>query len=127
VGRRPHPIDRGHLRRDPVRPCRTRRLKPETPAPPVAETEGRLATLKTERERLGAVNLRAEEEGAELGAKRDGIARERDDLQEAIKRLRGAIGGLNREGRERLSPPSRPWTAISGGCSRPCSAAARPI
>jgi chromosome segregation protein len=77
-------------------------LKPGTPAPPVAETEGRLATLKTERERLGAVNLRAEEEGAELGAKRDGIARERDDLQEAIKRLRGAIGGLNREGRERL-------------------------
>ncbi|MBA3520697.1 MAG: chromosome segregation protein SMC, partial [Rhizobiales bacterium] len=49
-----------------------------------------------------AVNLRAEEELAEMEAKRDGITAERDDLVEAIKRLRQAIGSLNREGRERL-------------------------
>jgi chromosome segregation protein len=48
------------------------------------------------------VNLRAEEELQELEAKHGGLAAERDDLVEAIKRLRQAIGSLNREGRERL-------------------------
>jgi chromosome segregation protein len=38
----------------------------------------------------------------ETEAKRDSLAAERDDLVEAIKRLRQAIGSLNREGRERL-------------------------
>jgi chromosome segregation protein len=51
---------------------------------------------------MGAVNLRADEELTELEAKYNGIATERDDLVEAIKRLRQAIGSLNREGRERL-------------------------
>ena len=35
-------------------------------------------------------------------ASRDKLIAERDDLTEAIKRLRGAIGTLNQEGRERL-------------------------
>ena len=48
------------------------------------------------------MNLRAEEELQELEAKHGGLAAERDDLVEAIKRLRQAIGSLNREGRERL-------------------------
>ena len=64
--------------------------------------ERRLANLKGERERLGAVNLRAEDELTEVKAKREGLAGERDDLTEAIRRLRQAIGALNREGRERL-------------------------
>ncbi|MCB8820324.1 chromosome segregation protein SMC [Microvirga rosea] len=66
------------------------------------EIESKLHSLKGDRERLGAVNLRAEEELAELETKHGSIASERDDLVEAIKRLRGAIGSLNREGRERL-------------------------
>lgn len=70
---------------------------------PEPETvERRLANLKGERERLGAVNLRAEDELAEVKAKREGLSGERDDLTEAIRRLRQAIGALNREGRERL-------------------------
>jgi len=70
---------------------------------PEPETvERRLANLKGERERLGAVNLRAEDELTEVKAKREGLASERDDLTEAIRRLRQAIGALNREGRERL-------------------------
>ncbi|MDB5512799.1 MAG: chromosome segregation protein, partial [Enterovirga sp.] len=64
--------------------------------------EVRLAALKGDRERLGGINLRAEEELAETEGKRSQLAAERDDLTEAIRRLRGAIGNLNREGRERL-------------------------
>jgi chromosome segregation protein len=77
-------------------------LKDAAGLPPAAEIEARLQSLKGDRERLGAVNLRAEEELTELDAKHQGIASERDDLVEAIKRLRQAIGSLNREGRERL-------------------------
>ncbi len=70
--------------------------------PAAAETERRLGALKGDRERLGAVNLRADEELVDIEAKRDALIRERDDLTEAIRRLRQAIGSLNREGRERL-------------------------
>lgn len=66
------------------------------------EIESKLHSLKSDRERLGAVNLRADEELTDLEGKHTGIATERDDLVEAIKRLRQAIGSLNREGRERL-------------------------
>ncbi len=62
----------------------------------------RLDRLKTERERLGGVNLRAEEEAGEVGTRLDGLIAERDDLIEAIRRLRLGIQSLNREGRERL-------------------------
>jgi len=72
-------------------------------APPEAEgVERKLESLKQERERLGAVNLRADEELAEVTAGRDKLVAERDDLTEAIKRLRQAIQNLNQEGRERL-------------------------
>lgn len=77
-------------------------LKPGDSLPAAAETERRLAGLKADRERLGAVNLRADEELAEIEDKREQLVAERDDLSEAIRRLRQAIGSLNREGRERL-------------------------
>ncbi|HMO29343.1 AAA family ATPase [Enterovirga sp.] len=68
-----------------------------------AAAEARLAALRTERDRLGGVNLRAEEELAESEGKRDRLQAEREDLAEAIKRLRQAVASLNREGRERLN------------------------
>ncbi|MGO4574050.1 chromosome segregation protein SMC [Microvirga sp. 2TAF3] len=77
-------------------------LKEGIELPSQGEIESKLHALKGDRERLGAVNLRAEEELTELETKHGSIAAERDDLVEAIKRLRGAIGSLNREGRERL-------------------------
>jgi chromosome segregation protein len=46
--------------------------------------------------------LRADEELAEIDASRERMTTERDDLNEAIKKLRTAIGSLNKEGRERL-------------------------
>lgn len=77
-------------------------LKPGDTLPEPDAVERRLANLRGERERLGAVNLRAEDELAETKARREGLSSERDDLTEAIRRLRQAIGALNREGRERL-------------------------
>jgi chromosome segregation protein len=70
--------------------------------PGAVEVERRLENLRQERERLGAVNLRADEELNEVLDSRDKLVAERDDLTEAIKRLRGAIHTLNQEGRERL-------------------------
>jgi chromosome segregation protein len=76
--------------------------KADGPLPGGVEVERRLENLRQERERLGAVNLRADDELIEVLASRDKLIAERDDLTEAIKRLRGAIGTLNQEGRERL-------------------------
>jgi chromosome segregation protein len=58
--------------------------------------------LVREREQIGPVNLRAEEEMRELDEQIAGLKNERGDLVQAIARLRHGIGELNREGRERL-------------------------
>ena len=77
-------------------------LKVGEAAPDHAIVARRLEGLKQDRERLGAVNLRADDELGEIELSRDKLIAERDDLSEAIKRLRQAIQNLNREGRERL-------------------------
>ena len=77
-------------------------VSPDAPLPEAGEVERRLDRLKIEREKLGAVNLRAEEEQRELGARLGTIVAERGDVIEAVAKLRQAIGSLNREGRERL-------------------------
>ncbi|MEO5641285.1 MAG: chromosome segregation protein, partial [Sphingomicrobium sp.] len=66
------------------------------------EESAALDRFTAERERLGPVNLVAESELAEIEAALTTGAAERDELQEAIHRLRGSIGSLNREGRTRL-------------------------
>ena len=58
--------------------------------------------LSVDRERIGPVNLVAEAELAELEAAFTSNAQERDELAQAVNRLRGSIGTLNREGRQRL-------------------------
>ncbi len=70
--------------------------------PAAHEVEQTIVKLKAERERLGGVNLRAEEEAAALGGEFDGMEKERSDLQEAIAKLRTGIANLNKEGRKRL-------------------------
>lgn len=77
-------------------------LAPDQPLPDPEQTENRLERLKIERERLGAVNLRAEEEQQELAERLETIVTEREDVIEAIGKLRQAIQNLNKEGRERL-------------------------
>jgi chromosome segregation protein len=70
--------------------------------PPLRQTEERLQNLKRERERLGAVNLRADEELQEAEQRRTDLTAEREDLDGAIRKLRRGIQSLNSEGRERL-------------------------
>ncbi len=68
----------------------------------ISAIEMALDRAKRERERLGAVNLRADLELTETETQHDTLVTERDDLNEAIRRLRGGIASLNREARERL-------------------------
>ena len=70
--------------------------------PEIEKAEHRLERLVHERETMGAVNLRAEEEASELEQQIAGMTAERDDLVAAIGRLRQGIQSLNREGRERF-------------------------
>ncbi|MBL8575287.1 MAG: AAA family ATPase [Hyphomicrobiaceae bacterium] len=77
-------------------------LGPDDEIPEIGAIETRLERLHQERERLGGVNLRAEEEARAIEERRDSLAREREDLETAIARLRGGISSLNREARERL-------------------------
>jgi chromosome segregation protein len=77
-------------------------IGPTDPLPDLSEIEERLERLRRERERLGAVNLRAEEELREVETQHSSLSTERDDLVEAIKKLRLGIQSLNREARERL-------------------------
>ncbi|MDA7428489.1 chromosome segregation protein SMC [Primorskyibacter aestuariivivens] len=58
--------------------------------------------LKRQRDALGAVNLRAEEDAREVQEEHDGLVSEKTDLEEAVRTLRNGIASLNREGRERL-------------------------
>jgi chromosome segregation protein len=70
---------------------------------PDAETlDHDVSRLKRQREALGAVNLRAEEDAKAVEAEYDALAAEKSDLEEAVKKLRAGIAGLNKEGRERL-------------------------
>ncbi len=70
--------------------------------PPSDHVEAEVSRLKRQRDALGAVNLRAEEDAKEVEAEHSELVKEKTDLEEAIKTLRSGIASLNREGRERL-------------------------
>jgi chromosome segregation protein len=80
----------------------------ELPEPREASAEAeergrrRLERLQRERDDMGPVNLRAELEAAAIEDQVATIARETAELTTAIAKLRGSIGHINREGRERL-------------------------
>lgn len=65
-------------------------------------TEQRLAKLLYDREAIGGVNLRADEEVAEQEARLDALVADKDDLTSAITKLRGGVDQINEEGKERL-------------------------
>ncbi|MCC0015944.1 MAG: AAA family ATPase [Rhodobiaceae bacterium] len=91
--------------------------------PPRPQLERTLDQLKRDRDRLGAVNLRAEIEANEAQSEHDALVSEKSDLEQAIARLRQGIASLNREGRERLLASfatvnahfQRLFTALFGG------------
>jgi chromosome segregation protein len=70
--------------------------------PPADAIENDLNRLRRQRDALGAVNLRAEEDAKEVAGEHLTLIRDKEDLTEAIATLRGGIAGLNREGRDRL-------------------------
>lgn len=70
--------------------------------PDAAGAESLLFGLEREREQLGAVNLRAEDEATEYAERLNTMRLERSDLTGAIAKLRDGIDELNAEGRERL-------------------------
>ncbi|MBA3055630.1 MAG: chromosome segregation protein, partial [Sphingomonadales bacterium] len=67
-----------------------------------AEESAAMDRLVADRERSGPVNLVAAEELREAEARHGASVAEQAELTEAVHRLRGSIGNLNREGRERL-------------------------
>ena len=69
---------------------------------PSEHVEHEVNRLKRQRDALGAVNLRAEEDARLVQDELDGLIKEREDLEVAIGKLRSGIAALNREGRERL-------------------------
>jgi len=77
-------------------------INAEEQLPPQDTVEQKLERLQRERDNMGPVNLRAEQEASELDERIRGMETEREDLIAAIARLRQGISGLNREGRERL-------------------------
>lgn len=64
--------------------------------------EANVNRLKRQRDALGAVNLRAEEDASEVQEEHDTLLGEKTDLEEATKKLHTGISSLNKEGRERL-------------------------
>jgi chromosome segregation protein len=64
--------------------------------------ETHLYNLERQREAIGAVNLRADEEAQEYAGRLGTMQAERADLTGAIAALRQGIDELNGEGRERL-------------------------
>jgi chromosome segregation protein len=70
--------------------------------PAIADIERRLERLVKERDNMGPVNLRAEQEADEVEAQITGMTAEKDDLVAAIGKLRQGISSLNKEARERL-------------------------
>jgi chromosome segregation protein len=90
------------LEAEPAELAKLAEIEPGAMLPDVVQVETNLERLRRERERLGAVNLRADEELHEVETQHTTLTTERDDLVEAIKRLRQGIQSLNREARERL-------------------------
>ncbi|WP_299300691.1 chromosome segregation protein SMC [uncultured Litoreibacter sp.] len=70
--------------------------------PASEKIENDVNRLKRQRDALGAVNLRAEEDAREVQEEHDGLEKEKIDLHDAIGKLRTGIASLNKEGRERL-------------------------
>ncbi len=77
-------------------------LKPDADLPELEAVERKVERLNRERETMGPVNLRADQEMEEMKEQIETLRSERDDLLKAIDKLRRGISELNREGRQRL-------------------------
>jgi chromosome segregation protein len=98
-------------------------LVPDAQLPTWEEADSQLARLKSDRERLGGVNLQADEDLTTLTQQFDSLDREKSDVEAAIAKLRSGIGQINHEARSRLQSAfdtvndhfQRLFTALFGG------------
>ncbi len=70
--------------------------------PPLDKISAKLSKLKTDRDKLGSVNLRADQELSELEGQHETMVNDRADLEQSIAKLRSSIADLNKEGRAKL-------------------------
>jgi len=77
-------------------------LAPQAPLPALPAADTQLARLKAERERLGGVNLQADDDLVGLSQQFESLDKEKTDVEAAIGKLRAAIAQINNEGRTRL-------------------------
>ena len=79
------------------------KLDVDVDALPSAErVEMDVARLRRQRDALGAVNLRAEEDAKEVEEEHAILLAEKEDLDAAVGKLKSGIESLNKEGRQRL-------------------------
>ncbi|AZQ68613.1 chromosome segregation protein SMC [Silicimonas algicola] len=70
--------------------------------PSAEKIDTEVLRLRRNRDALGAVNLRAEEDAKAVEEEHNTLVTEKTDLEDAIRTLRNGINSLNKEGRERL-------------------------
>ncbi len=73
-----------------------------TDLPALTDIDRRLQKIKADRDRLGGVNLQADDDLTVLLEQFSSMQTETNDVEQAIAKLRNAIGQLNREGKKRL-------------------------
>ncbi|MGF1650320.1 MAG: chromosome segregation protein SMC [Hyphomicrobiaceae bacterium] len=83
--------------------ARTAGLDLAAPLPDQSAIEAELAKLRSDRDRLGGVNLKASDDLVELERQFAEREAERVDVEQAVAKLRAGIGKLNRDARQRLA------------------------
>ena len=77
-------------------------LQPGTQLPRLDDADNQLVRLKADRERLGGVNLQADDDLTGLTEQYEGMNKEKVDVEAAIAKLRAGITQINNEGQSRL-------------------------
>ncbi len=98
-------------------------LQPDAELPSLEQADSQLTRLKADRERLGGVNLQADDDLTAMTQQFEGMDKEKTDVEDAIARLRSGIGQINGEARSRLQTAfdtvnshfQRLFTALFGG------------
>ncbi|RTL72687.1 MAG: chromosome segregation protein SMC [Hyphomicrobiales bacterium] len=70
--------------------------------PSLDRADSELQRLKADRERLGGVNLQADDDLVAMQGQYDSLDKDKQDVEGAIAKLRGGIGQINSEAQERL-------------------------
>ena len=77
-------------------------IEPDAELPPADACEQRHNRLLREREQLGNVNMLAEEQLSTALGDSEKLVKERDELKEAVAKLREQIAEIDREARQRI-------------------------